>query len=128
MAQTQTRTVRIVSLAFVAVALLAGCMGSGTSPFVGVWGGDTSDPKQPSLELKSDGNATGTDGCNSSWFLERGRQNHRIRGGLASTRMACEGVDTWLSNASTARIQEDGKLAVFGQGGGDEIGTLAAGK
>ncbi len=70
MAQTQTRTVRIVSLAFVAVALLAGCMGSGTSPFVGVWGGDTSDPKQPSLELKSDGNATGTDGCNrlmGSW-------------------------------------------------------------
>ena len=126
MAQTQTRTVRIVSLAFVAAALLAGCMGSGTSPFVGVWG-NTSDPKQPSLELKSDGNATGTDGCNrlmGSW-KEDGKTI--AFGGLASTRMACEGVDTWLSNASTARIQEDGKLAVFGQGG-DEIGTLAAGK
>lgn len=126
MAQTRHRNFRVVSLAFVAAMAMAGCAGSGTSPFVGVWG-DTSDAKQPSLDLKSDGNATGTDGCNrlmGSW-KEDGKTISF--GGLASTRMACEGVDTWLSNASTAKIQEDGKLAVFGQGG-DEIGTLAPGK
>ncbi|MCT9871459.1 META domain-containing protein [Paenarthrobacter aurescens] len=126
MAQTQARTLRAVSLAFATAAFLAGCAGSGTSPFVGVWG-DTGDPKQPSLELKSDGNATGTDGCNrliGSW-KEDGKTI--TFGGFASSRMACEGVDTWLSNAATAKIQENGKLAVFGQGG-DEIGTLAARK
>ncbi|MGR0160673.1 META domain-containing protein [Paenarthrobacter nitroguajacolicus] len=126
MAQIQARTVRTVSLAFTAAILVAGCAGSGTSPFVGVWG-DTSDPKKPSLDLTTDGHATGTDGCNrltGSW-KEDGKTI--TFGGFASTRMACEGVDTWLSNASTARIQEDGKLAVFSQGG-DEIGTLDGGK
>lgn len=126
MAQTQTRIVRVVSLAFLAAAFLAGCVGRGTSPFVGVWG-DTSDAKQPSLDMKSDGSATGTDGCNrlvGSW-KEDGKTVSF--GGFSSTRMACQGVDTWLSNAATAKIQEDGKLAVFGQGG-DQIGTLAAGK
>lgn len=119
----QTRIFRTVSLTFVAAALLAGCAGSGTSPFVGVWG-DTSDAKQPSLDLKSDGSASGTDGCNrlmGSW-TEDGKTI--AFGGFASTRMACEGVDTWLSNAATAKIQEDGQLAVFGQGGA-QIGTLA---
>ncbi|MGF6834834.1 heat shock protein HslJ [Paenarthrobacter sp. TE4293] len=126
MAQTQTRMFRAVSLAFVAAAVLAGCAGSGTSPFVGVWG-DTSDAKQPSLDMKSDGQATGTDGCNrlvGSW-KEDGKTI--TFGGFSSTRMACEGVDTWLSNAATAKIQEDGKLAVFGQDG-TQIGILAEGK
>ena len=126
MAQTKPRNFHAVSLAFIAAVLMAGCAGSGTSPFVGVWG-ETSDTKQPSLDLKSDGSATGTDGCNrlmGSW-KEDGKTISF--GGFASTRMACEGVDAWLSNASTAKIQEDGKLAVFGQGG-DEIGTLAPGK
>ncbi|MBT2585131.1 META domain-containing protein [Arthrobacter sp. ISL-95] len=126
MAQTRHRTFRIVYLASMAAIVMAGCAGSGTSPFVGVWG-DAGDAKQPSLDLKSDGNATGTDGCNrlmGSW-KEDGKTISF--GGFASTRMACEGVDTWLSNASTAKIQENGELAVFGQGG-DEIGTLAPGK
>ncbi|MFE4196930.1 META domain-containing protein [Paenarthrobacter sp. NPDC056912] len=124
MAQTQLRIFRTVSLAFLAAALLAGCGGTGASPFVGVWG-EPNDTKKPSLDLKSDGNATGTDGCNrliGSW-KEDGKTI--TFGGFASSRMACEGVDTWLSNAVTAKIQEDGKLAVFGQGD-TQIGTLAA--
>ncbi|KUM35060.1 META domain-containing protein [Arthrobacter sp. EpRS71] len=126
MAQTKPRIIRAVSLAFMAAVVLTGCAGSGTSPFVGMWG-DPSDARQPSLDLTSDGNAAGTDGCNrlmGSW-KEDGKTISF--GGFASTRMACEGVDTWLSNASTAKIQEDGKLAVFGQGG-DQIGTLVPGK
>ncbi|GAA3272428.1 META domain-containing protein [Paenarthrobacter aurescens] len=126
MAQPRNRIFRSVFPALLAAALMAGCAGSGNGPFVGVWG-DTSDAKQPSLDLKSDGTATGTDGCNrltGSW-KEDGKTISF--GGFASTRMACEGVDTWLSNAATAKIQEDGKLAVFGQGG-DEIGTLTPGK
>lgn len=126
MAHTQPRILRAVSLAFIAAIVMAGCAGSGTSPFVGVWG-DTSDSKQPSLDLTSDGSVTGTDGCNrlmGSW-KEDGKTISF--GGFASTRMACAGVDTWLSQAATAKIQEDGKLAVFGQGG-EVIGTLAPGK
>ncbi|MGJ3190465.1 META domain-containing protein [Paenarthrobacter sp. FR1] len=125
MVPTQPRIFRVVAAAFVAVALLAGCAGS-SSPFVGVWG-DTSDTKQPSLDLKADGNATGTDGCNrliGSWKEDAKTITF---GGFASSRMACEGVDTWLSNAATAKIQEDGKLAVFGQDG-SQIGTLNSGK
>ncbi|BCW57072.1 heat shock protein HslJ [Paenarthrobacter nicotinovorans] len=126
MVQTRIRIFSAVSLAFLAATFLGGCAGSGTSPFVGVWG-DAGDTKQPSLDLKSDGTATGTDGCNrlvGSW-KEDGKTISF--GGFSSTRMACPGVDAWLSNAATAKIQEDGKLAVFDQGE-DQIGTLTAGK
>lgn len=126
MAHTRNRTLHAVFLAVVAAALMAGCAGSGTSPFVGVWG-NTGETKQPSLDLTSDGRATGTDGCNRLMGTWKEDGKTISFGGFASTRMACEGVDTWLSNASTAKIQEDGKLAVFGQGG-DGIGTLAPGK
>ncbi|MFW0775447.1 META domain-containing protein [Paenarthrobacter nitroguajacolicus] len=124
MAHTQPRTFRALFPILVAAAFLAGCGGIGTtSPFVGEWG-DAKDTKQPSLNLASDGKATGTDGCNrlmGSW-KEDGKTI--TFGGFSSTRMACESVDTWLSNASTAKIQEDGKLAVFGQDG-SQIGTLS---
>ncbi|SDX34732.1 META domain-containing protein [Arthrobacter sp. cf158] len=126
MVQTQPRMFRVVSLAFVTLAFLAGCAGSGTSPFVGAWG-EPNDAKKPSLDLKSDGSATGTDGCNrliGSW-KEDGKTVSFS--GFSSSRMACEGVDTWLSNAATARIQEDGKLAVFGQDG-TQLGTLGSSK
>jgi heat shock protein HslJ len=126
MVQTQPRIFRVVSLAFVATTLLAGCAGSGTSPFVGAWG-ESNDARKPSLDLKVDGSATGTDGCNrliGSW-KEDGKTV--TFGGFSSSRMACEGVDTWLSNAATAKIQEDGKMAVFGQDG-TELGTLGSSK
>ncbi|MFJ5956134.1 META domain-containing protein [Paenarthrobacter sp. NPDC092416] len=120
---TQSRPLRAACLAVIGIAVLSGCVGA-TSPFVGAWG-DTNDAKQPSLELMSDGSASGTDGCNrlvGSWSEDGKTVSF---GGFSSTRMACEGVDTWLSNAATAKIQEDGKLAVFGQGG-TQIGTLSA--
>ena len=124
MTLSQCHTFRAVFLAFVTTAFLAGCAGSSTSPFVGVWG-ETNDSTKPSLDLKTDGAVSGTDGCNrliGSWTEA---DKTLTFGGFASSRMACEGVDTWLSNAVTAKIV-DGKLVVFGQGGA-EIGTLSAG-
>jgi len=126
MVQTQTRVFRSLSLAIVAVALLSGCGGSGASPFVGVWG-DPGNLEKPSLDLHADGAASGTDGCNrliGSWKEDAKTISF---GGFASSRMACPGVDTWLSTAATAKIQEDGQLAVFGQDG-TQIGTLNAAK
>ncbi|WOH19045.1 META domain-containing protein [Paenarthrobacter sp. GOM3] len=122
MMQTQQRICRAVSLAIVTAALLAGCSGSNTSPFVGVWG-DPTNLGKPSLDLHAYGAASGTDGCNrliGSWKEDAKTITF---GGFATSRMACEGVDTWLSTAATAKIQEDGKLAVFGQDG-KQIGTL----
>lgn len=126
MRNTLDRIFRAASLIFVAAAFLSACAGNSASSFVGVWG-ELGDATQPSLNLTSDGNATGTDGCNrliGSW-KEDGKT---IRfGGFASSRMACEGVDAWLSMAITAEIDNDGKLALFGQGG-EQIGTLASHK
>lgn len=75
------------------------------------------------MDLHAYGAASGTDGCNrliGSWKEDAKTITF---GGFATSRMACEGVDTWLSTAATAKIQEDGKLAVFGQDG-KQIGTL----
>lgn len=69
----------------------------------GVWG--SQDAGQPYLELGSDGTLTGNDGCNTlsgSWELSDGSVEFDD---LASTMMACEGVDTWLSGADRAFLQ-----------------------
>ncbi|WP_405474300.1 META domain-containing protein [Paenarthrobacter ilicis] len=125
MTASRMRRARITSLALFFGVALAGCAGSGSSPFVGVWG-EPGNLQEPSLDLHTDGSISGTDGCNrlmGSWKEEAKTATF----GLASTRMACPGIDAWLSGAATARIQEDGKLAVFGQDG-QQIGTLDAGK
>ena len=113
-----------------AVLLLAGCAtntgsgGSGAEPSdpVGTWG-DTTTQTEPSLVLADDGTLTGTDGCN------------RLRGGwsadgdaitfdrVASTRMACPDVDTWLSGLATATIS-GAEMTVL-DASGAELGTLA---
>lgn len=74
------------------------------------------------MEFTEDGKVSGTDGCN------------RLSGGysedadtvtfeqLASTMMFCEGVDTWLSKAATAKLSGDS--LVISDESGTEIGTL----
>ena len=125
------RSTTLTGALLVAAALaLAGCAtnaGSGafdTEPSdpVGTWG-DTTTRTEPSLVLADDGTLTGTDGCN------------RLRGGwsadgdtvtfdqVASTRMACEGVDTWLSGLATATIS-GAEMTVL-DASGAELGTLA---
>lgn len=87
---------------------------------IGTWGVDA--PGHPQLVLASDGTLSGTDGCNrlmGDWTAE----DHTVNfGPLASTLMACEGVDTWLSGAASATIDGD-IMAVMGAGGA-QIGAL----
>ncbi|WP_205649404.1 META domain-containing protein [Agromyces sp. LHK192] len=87
----------------------------------GVWG-DAADPGAPSLTLAADGTLSGTDGCNrlvGEWELDDGEIDF---GDLASTKMACQEVDTWLSGADSATITED-VMTVYANGR-IEIGTL----
>ncbi|MFF2388803.1 META domain-containing protein [Agromyces sp. NPDC058104] len=99
----------------------AGSATPATGP-VGTWG-DAGDPASPSLVLAADGALAGTDGCNrltGRWEDEGGG---RIEfDDVASTRMACEGVDTWLSALDEATIDGD-TMTVLGD---DDVvvGTL----
>lgn len=101
--------------------LLQGCS-TGTTA-AGSWGVDA--PGQPQLTLGEDGHVSGTDGCNrimGSW--EESGDSIELSE-LASTMMACEGVDTWLSGAQSLRVEGD-TLHVLGTDG-DELGTLQRG-
>ncbi|MRG59769.1 META domain-containing protein [Agromyces sp. CFH 90414] len=88
---------------------------------VGTWG-EADDPSQPSLTLTADGMLSGTDGCNrltGRWELD----DEGIEfDDLASTRMACTEVDTWLSGAESATISGD-TMTVYADDR-VEIGTL----
>lgn len=88
--------------------------------YEGTWG--TDEPGQPHLKLDADGTVTGTDGCNrlmGKWTLGEGVIHFQQ---MVSTMMYCEGVDTWLSGAASAKVHGD-SLLVFDRGG-VEIGTL----
>ncbi|WP_168197053.1 META domain-containing protein [Agromyces laixinhei] len=89
---------------------------------VGTWG-DAAATGEPSLALAEDGSLTGTDGCNrliGTWTAETDTVTFVD---VASTRMFCEGVDTWLSALATGTV-DGGTLTVLDESGA-EIGTLA---
>ena len=137
-----SRMVGVVSM--VAAALLvAGCASSGgagygddespeptetskaltTNALVGTWG--STDEPQPNLVFDAEGGVTGTDGCNrlvGSWSVDG---DEVVLSDIASTLMACEGVDTWLSGAASASLVagEDDELQIF-DSAKKEIGTL----
>ncbi|GAA1769180.1 META domain-containing protein [Agromyces humatus] len=136
MAAISSRSLLAGALLFAATAVLAACVSPGGSApeptptptpvpqldAVGAWGGPSMVGAPPALALADDGTVTGTDGCNrlvGSW----GDDGETIAfEQVASTRMACEGVDTWLSGVDTATVDGD-TMTVF-DGGGAEIGTL----
>ncbi|WP_430867592.1 META domain-containing protein [Demequina aurantiaca] len=116
-------TRRFAGAAIAGVALmLAGCASSSSEAPdpVGTWGATAEG--MPQLVLASDGTVTGTDGCNginTTWEEDGGTITF---GPFASTMMACEGVDVWLSLAATATIDAD---AMDVQDvSGEAIGTL----
>ncbi|MCD2443666.1 META domain-containing protein [Agromyces sp. SYSU K20354] len=122
------RKISIAGGAVFALLVLAGCAGvqgsagGGSVDAAGTWG-DTSDSTAPSLELADDGSLSGTDGCNTlngSWSVDEA--DHVQFEDVATTLMACEGVDTWLSGLSEATVSGD-TMTVLGQDGA-EIGTL----
>lgn len=87
-----------------AVLLVSACAaGGGTSPNpVGTWGATLEG--EPQLVIEEGGTLHGTDGCNrlvGNWSETDGNITFSQ---LAGTRMFCEGVDTWLSDASSAKI------------------------
>ena len=110
--------------AVLAAAGLTSCADSAGAPVPSVEGtwGNTADSNAPSLDFASDGRVTGTDGCNR--LMGQWAQDGTLVtiSNLASTRMFCQDVDTWLSAAFTAEIDGD-TLAVFNEDG-EPIGTL----
>ena len=106
--------------ALAACASNAGTGGSDPDDPVGTWG-DTEAAGEPSLVLASDGKLSGTDGCNQlsgAWTDD----DTIAFDNVASTMMACEDVDTWLSKLSTGTVSGD-TLTVY-NARGKEIGTL----
>lgn len=108
----------VASAALASVLALSGC--TAAPPPAGTWG--SSGAGEPQLVLDANGSLTGTDGCNrlmGSWSVKGGTITF---GQVASTMMACDGVDTWLVHLATARI--DGSTMHVKNATGAEIGTL----
>ena len=101
------------------VVLLAGCATS--SDATGAWG-DPTVSGTPSLELEAGGQFNGTDGCNrlsGQWV----QTNNLIEfSNIASTRMFCPDIDTWLSTATRAEIHGDS--LTFYDATGNDVGEL----
>ncbi len=104
------------------LAALAGCAtpGGETAAFTGTWGSSASG--QPNLTIEDDGKVSGTDGCNRLTGTGTVSGDTFRFGNLASTMMACEGVDEWLGKASTASV--DGKTLIVYDDSNKKIGTL----
>lgn len=103
----------------VLVLCLTGCS-SGEEVFPGTWGSDASG--EPNLTIDDDSSFAGTDGCNRLNGQGTISGDTFRFGNFTTTLMACEGVDTWLSKASTAKVI-DGDLVVYDQND-EKIGTL----
>ena len=124
---TRLRALAVVG-GIAAALLLAGCAGEegedagGDIDPTGTWG-DSSGTNTPYLTLDGDGTLTGSDGCNrlnGTWSVDEADQVEFEN--VASTKMACEGVDDWLSQLSVAEVSGD-TMTVLGADGA-EIGQL----
>ena len=118
-----TRSPRMALFSITALAttlILTGCAPAAAPP-AGTWGSSTEG--EPQLVLQADGSLSGTDGCNrlSGTWSTAGKTV--TFGEVASTRMACPGVDTWLINLATATVS--GTTMRVLNSSGTEIGTLS---
>ncbi|WP_025155392.1 META domain-containing protein [Leifsonia aquatica] len=118
----RTARAALTLTAVAAVIALSGCSSS-ASAFTGTWG--STGVGQPNLTIKNDGTFSGNDGCNNLSGKGSANGDTFTFGTFASTKMACEGVTTWLNDAATATIS-DGQLTVFDKGD-TKIGTLPRG-
>lgn len=105
-------------LAAVVAAGLVSCAASVTAE--GTWGEEAEG--MPQLVLAKDGSLQGTDGCNRLTGAWSAANNTVTFEGVASTAMACDGVDAWLSGLSTATIDRD--TLTIKDASGAEIGQL----
>ena len=118
--------VRTIVLATVLGAALTACGdASGESTPVrdvaGLWGMQDTEGIA-SLSLAEDGTATGTDGCNRMTGTWEQNGTQVAFGAWATTRMACQSVDTWLSRSVKATLE--GENLVFADEFGVDVGTL----
>lgn len=118
------RHIAAAGAALMLIVGLAGCAadagGSDSESVVGTWG--STDQGQPHLVFADDGTLSGSDGCNrlmGPWTQDGNKVEF---GAIASTMMACEGVDTWLNQASEATIE--GSTLRIVDSSGAEIGAL----
>ncbi|MEY9852360.1 heat shock protein HslJ [Leifsonia sp. EB41] len=124
-----TRTIRQASarrlgggfVAAAALALLAGCAGTPSgAALVGTWGSTAA--SQPNLTIENDGAFSGSDGCNRLTGKGSVDGDTITFGPIASTLMACQGVDEWLAKASSGTAK--GSTLVVYDISGNEIGKL----
>jgi len=93
---------------------------------VGEWRGDLQGGKKDAvrLTLVSGGQASGNDGCNgggAQWELKDSQIHFK---NFVSTKMFCEGVDTYLYDTRVAELSEDGSKLLLLDAEGKEIGEL----
>ena len=108
----------------VAALGLAGCAtapGQEGASVVGQWGGVPDGA--PVLVFSGEGTVTGNDGCNTLTGSWKQANDVITLENMATTLMACEGVDTWLSRASTVKVHGMNLMVFDAQD--KEIGVLA---
>jgi heat shock protein HslJ len=108
---------------FTACAAGGGSAGGGTpepaEAVVGTWGSTA--PQQPHLAF-TDGEVTGTDGCNGITTSYTVDGDTITLDRFMSTQKACTGVDTWLRHVRS--VQVDGDVLIVLDASGEQIGTL----
>ena len=113
--------VQVVLVTLALTALLSGCASSSQpDSVVGSWG--STQHGKPGLVIKADGSFSGTDGCNRMTGTGSIEGSSIVFGTIATTLMACEGVDTWLSRASRG-LAGPHTLTIY-DATGSVIGTL----
>jgi heat shock protein HslJ len=115
-------TAGAVGGALVLAFLMTGCAPAAAPP-AGTWG--SSAEGEPQLVLQANGSLSGTDGCNRLTGTWSKKGKTVSFDDVASTRMACTGVDTWLIDLSTATIA--GTTMHVLNDAGTEIGTIERG-
>lgn len=113
------RRLRLLTIATgVLCVMVGGCSADNTA--VGTW--KATDNANAFLVLESNGSVTGNDGCNhlgGEWAQDADTIEFSR---IFSTLMFCEGVDTWLSHMTSARVNGN-EMSIFDESG-EPIGTL----
>jgi heat shock protein HslJ len=110
----------IAALAFTRSGCATTAGGAGNDA-TGSWG-KVDVQNEPSLDLAEGGKLSGTDGCNrlmGTWTQDGDTVTFSE---LASTMMACEGVDTWLGQATSGTVS--GSTMTLLDADDKTIGTL----
>jgi heat shock protein HslJ len=118
--RSRARAAAAVAAVALLAALTACSAGASSADFTGSWG--SAKAGHPNVTIEDDGSFHGTDGCNRLTGKGTVSGHTFTFGRIASTLMACEDIDVWLSKASTAKV-DGSDLVVFDESG-DRLGAL----